>query len=335
MARHGRGGEIRWPGRAARAILGDVSEQSTSEDTGRGATGADAALRRVLQKAAAQDAGADLLEVLAERLSGTELTTLLLEISRRRALRLTPAEVLRRYREDRFVRPSAVPARALRAAEERLISALPSSFDLLSLAPVTPLATHASVASVDPRKVVATVRASEVAADPTNALSLEAADRRSRLLARDPRSAETVSLAASQRVVRAQRFGAGMSAHFQLFGMVTAGRDTGAQRFEIDALTEHFRFGAGAVPDACFRVTVLAAPYRRVLASVRAALPQAAITEDPSRESGRGYYAGLCFKVHAGGGEVGDGGLTDWTARLLGNRKERQLISGYGVDRLA
>jgi hypothetical protein len=33
--------------------------------------------------------------------------------------------------------------------------------------------------------------------------------------------------------------------------------------------------------------------------------------------------------------EIGDGGFTDWTARLLANQKERLLISGYGLDRLA
>jgi hypothetical protein len=33
--------------------------------------------------------------------------------------------------------------------------------------------------------------------------------------------------------------------------------------------------------------------------------------------------------------ELGDGGSTDWTARLLGSRKERLLISGYGIDRIA
>ena len=33
-------------------------------------------------------------------------------------------------------------------------------------------------------------------------------------------------------------------------------------------------------------------------------------------------------------GSFGDGGFTDWTAQLLGNRKERLLISGYGVERL-
>jgi hypothetical protein len=33
--------------------------------------------------------------------------------------------------------------------------------------------------------------------------------------------------------------------------------------------------------------------------------------------------------------DVGDGGFVDWTQRLLGNRKERLLISGIGIDRLA
>lgn len=312
-----------------------MTRQSTSEHAEAAAADTDPALRRVLAKAEAVGDDGNVLRLLTERLSGSELTTLLLEVYRRRALRLTPADVLRRYRGDRFVRPSDVPTRALRAAEDRLINALPPSFDLLSLAPVTPLATHASVATVDPRKVVATIRGSEVAADPTNALSLEAADRRTLLLAEDPRSGETVSLAATQRVLRAQRFGPGMSAHFQLFGMVTAGRDTGGHRFEIAALTEHFRIGAAAVPGVRYLVTVLDEPYRRVFEVARAALPQVEIAEDPSRESGRGYYTGICFKAHAGDAEVGDGGFTGWTARLLGNRKERELISGYGLDRLA
>jgi hypothetical protein len=59
----------------------------------------------------------------------------------------------------------------------------------------------------------------------------------------------------------------------------------------------------------------------------------------PDRPSGRGYYTGLCFKVFAVFGEteleVADGGFVDWTQRLLGNRKERLLISGYGIDRIA
>jgi hypothetical protein len=64
------------------------------------------------------------------------------------------------------------------------------------------------------------------------------------------------------------------------------------------------------------------------------------VIADPDRVSGRGYYTGVCFKIHAGGGpgqmrEVGDGGFVQWTQHLLGNRKERLLISGIGLDLLA
>jgi hypothetical protein len=281
----------------------------------------------------------DVLDLLADRLSGSELTTLLLEASRRRAARVTPAEVMRRYRADRFVAAAPLPARGLRRAEDRLIAALPPSAELVALAPLVPLGTHSAVATVDPRKVVATVRGTEVAADPTNALALEAAVRRGRLLAVAPHDATRVSLAAGQRVVRAQFFGAdaGLSAHFHLFGFITSGRDVGGRGFERAALTEHVRFAADALPGGAeIRVTVLDESYRGVLESVSEALTATHVTivEDPTRTSGRGYYTGLCFKVHTEAGEVGDGGFTDWTASLLGNRKERLLISGYGVDRL-
>jgi hypothetical protein len=33
--------------------------------------------------------------------------------------------------------------------------------------------------------------------------------------------------------------------------------------------------------------------------------------------------------------EIGDGGFTDWTQQLVASSKERLLISGVGVDRLA
>jgi hypothetical protein len=63
------------------------------------------------------------------------------------------------------------------------------------------------------------------------------------------------------------------------------------------------------------------------------------VVTDRERQAGRGYYRDLCFKVnvHADGGfgEVGDGGFTDWTARLTANAKERLLILGLATDRLA
>ena len=230
-----------------------------------------------------------------------------------------------------------------------MLAALPPGFDVLTLAPVLPLGAHTAAAGVDPRKVVATVRGSEVAADPTNGLALEAAVRRADLLRLNPRSAEPVRLAASQRVTRAQVFSGPVSfAHFQLLGVVTAGRDTGGHEFETRHLAEHVRhvvagLGALGLTPVRIAVTCLDEPSRQVLAALSVqlgGLPGIDITEAPERESGRAYYRGLCFKVFARSGsgqdllEFGDGGFVDWTAHFLGNRKERLLISGYGLDRV-
>ena len=64
------------------------------------------------------------------------------------------------------------------------------------------------------------------------------------------------------------------------------------------------------------------------------------VVEDPSRTQGRGYYRGLSLKLFADGPdgeplELGDGGLTDWTARLRGDAKERCLVSCLATERLA
>ncbi len=310
--------------------------------TGPGGSGQ--ALRRVVGEVG----GAELLDVLADELPGSDLTTLLLEVFRRRAERLSPADVLRRYRSDRFVAPATVDFAALRRAEDAMLGALPGGFETVVLAPVLPLGAHTAAAGVDPRNVVATIRATEVAADPTNGLALEAAVRRGELLRAAPRSAEPVRLAASQRVTRAQVFSGPVSfAHFQLLGVVTAGRDTGAHEFESRYLAEHVRFAADGLAAlgldrVTIAVTCLNEPARRILAAISAEFAGrrgVGVTEAPERESGRAYYRDLCFKVFADRGgsalEVGDGGFVDWTAKLLGNAKERMLISGFGIERLA
>jgi hypothetical protein len=301
------------------------------------------ALQRVLR-----EAGDPALADRLAGLSGTALTTLLLEVLRRQASGLSAADVMRRYGTDRFVAPAAVGFAALRRAEDGMLAALPAGFEVLTLAPVLPLAAHSAVAAVDPRNVVATVRGSEVAADPTNGLALEAAARRRGLLGADPRSATAVRLAAIQRVTRAQRFAGPVSfAHFGLLGLVTAGRDTGGHAFERAAVREHLRFAAdglarlGAVR-VRLELTRLDDALPDLTATVAAALAGvggASVADAPGRSSGRGYYTGLSFKVKADFGagelEIGDGGFVDWTGKLLGNRKERLLISGYGIDRIA
>jgi hypothetical protein len=283
-------------------------------------------------------------------LSGSDFTTVMLEVVRRRAARETPVTVLRRYQRDRFVRPGGTPWRSVRRAEDTLLRCLPPETEVVPLAPLVPLGTHSALATVSQHKVVTAIRACEVAADPTNALALEAAARRAGV------RSGVVRLAAVQRVVRAQRFPAGWAAHFGLFATVTAGRDQGSRRFELAALDEQLRFAVDALRAAGVRrvqvaLTPLSDAGERIAAATAEALgaaaPSADIVMDHERAGGRGYYRDLCFKVNAlmdgavdgtGDGapeEIGDGGFTDWTAQLLADGKERLLITGYGVDRLA
>ena len=287
--------------------------------------------------------GIEVVEQLAA-LSGSDFTSVMLEVVRRRAARETPASVLRRYTRDRFVRPGGDgPGSASwlsgRRAEGLLLGCLPANVEVVALAPLVPLGTHSALGTVSQDKIVTAIRACEVAADPTNALTLEAAVRRRA-------SPGTVRLAAMQRVVRAQRFPAGWSAHFRLFAMVTAGRDEGSRQFERAALAEHLRFAvaglrAADLPQIRVALTPLSDAGEQALAAVAAelaALP-ADIVTDRDRVTGRGYYRDVCFKVHTlvDGTpiEIGDGGFTDWTAKLLANRKERLLISGHGLERIA
>ena len=298
--------------------------------------GQSAALKRLLPKVG----GGEVVDRLAS-LSGSDFTTVMLEVARRRAARETPASLLRRYRNDRFVRPGGTSWQALRRAEDILMSCLPAGVETLTLAPLVPLGTHSMLGGISQHRVVTAMRACEVAADATNALALEAAERR----ARD--KGKLVRLAAVQRVARAQHFHApGAAAHFSLFGLVTAGRDQGSYQFEQDAVAEHVRFAVRGLAAAGLRgmqlaLTPLSEAGERMLGPVAEALSPdpVDVVEDRQREAGHGYYRDLCFKVnalvHGELEEFGDGGFTDWTMRLTASAKERLLISGLGVDRLA
>ena len=68
-------------------------------------------------------------------------------------------------------------------------------------------------------------------------------------------------------------------------------------------------------------------------------LAHVALSADPERDHGVGYYHGAAISVRAEEDgrvvDLGDGGVTDWTARLLGDAKERCVISCIATERLA
>ncbi|MCP4004417.1 MAG: hypothetical protein GY725_09505 [bacterium] len=309
----------------------------------------------MLQRITRKSGVPDLVDVLTERLSASDLQTLLLEVYRRHVAAQSAPDLLARYRRNRFVRPAGADPAGFRAFDALAFSHLPESFSGLELSPLSPLGACSSVASVNQDKVISAGRGTEACADPTNALALECAVRRREILASGSNRHERVRLCTSQRVARAQALlDASHVPHFRLFSLCTAGRDEGSFSFETSALREQLDFWLRTLADAadigkeisCIRLEIsdfsdglrLAALRDSIEAPLRRDHPDVEISVSDTRESGRGYYVDTAFKIFlsdASGAEseVGDGGVVDWSQRMLANRKERMVISGFGVDR--
>lgn len=271
-------------------------------------------------------------------LSGADLRSLLLSVARDRAATARPSEVVRRWREDRFVRPARADPRLLARVEARMWQLLPADVDGVELSPVVPVGACSAVAPVSQNRIVTTMRASEVLSDPTNALAIEAAVRR--------RRQSEVHLAAAHRVLRAQDFGSDASAHFRLFALVSSARDTGSGGTEARLLIRHLTYWRAVLAELAptaepqLRLTTFddQVVRERLTDTVRPALDGGVVPllDEPERTRGRGYYTGCALRITLLGGslEIGDGGLTDWTARLGGDAKERCLISCLATERL-
>lgn len=282
------------------------------------------------------------------QLSGSELASLLLEEMKRRSSGVTPTAALARLSEDRFTRSATADPAAIRRIEGVLAEHLPPGTTELQLAPLAPFGTHAAVGGVHQHRVVTTIRGQEVAADPTTVLALEAARVRRRLLSVDPKNDGFVSLAAFQRVTRAQRFeGSRSFAHFAVSGLVTAGRDSGGERFHRHALGIHIdHVASGLLALGCEHVQVSISDFTggrlgRVIDEMARAWDDSgvSIVAFPERTRARSYYTDLAIEIHVEVDgerlEVGDGGMVDWSQRLVASRKERMMTSGLGVERLA
>jgi hypothetical protein len=279
----------------------------------------------------------DARSVLEEGLSATDLQTLLLDLARTRSMQVGAARLGRRWADDRFVQPGQVDPRRLAGLVARIWGLLPPEFAGVELSPVTPLGTCSAVAPVDQNRIVSTVRGSEVVSDPTNVLALEAARRRRS-------TPDDVHLAAHHRVLRAQRFPPGFLAHFALLALVSSGRDRGSSVTELDFLRRHL--GAwrnlldGTLGPPGFLISYSTFEDHRLAQRIASQLATPEFPElqaDDQLSSGGGYYAGLRFKIMGrtadGVVEIGDGGLTDWTAQLAADAKERCLISCVSTER--
>jgi hypothetical protein len=285
-------------------------------------------------------AGEPSFEHLASELSGSELSSVLLEVMQRRAAARSPADVLAQYRRDGFCRPAAGDQRTAIAIDHHLLAAA-AGFEAIELSPVAPLAACTSMGHTTQNRVLSALRSTEVVADPTNILALECA-------LRMRAGAGTVELATSQRVIRAQPIPKlpGYAPHFRIFVLATGGIEAKDHAFTTAALERHIRTMLAALDRleqhgyafGARRVDLLATPARAALADRLASALGDIAARKPLEHP---YYSGglrYMIWVTAPDGTtlpLIDGGAFDWLVRLTSNRRAVYVASGIGAQLIA
>ena len=303
---------------------------------------------KIIARIARKLADGDAVDGLARRLPPTDLQSLMLHVYRTRTAKRSPSDILAQYERSLMLKPSAADPRALIEVERMALESA-AAFEAVDIAPIAPLGVNQVFGRIDQNNCLATVRNAEVMADPTTTKALECARRR--------RTGEqdTIRLCSRSRQLRLQPYdGPGFSPHFGLFSMVSAGRDRGGLIFETESLREHigvyvellsrlstvgYRFDdvVISISDTARDEERLSRAEQEVLEPLARASRHVTFRLDHEREQGRGYYTGLCLSINATDPtgqrcNLADGGFTDWTRRLLSNKKERLLVSGMGIE---
>jgi hypothetical protein len=295
-------------------------------------------IKNVLEKAGNKN----LINELTTRLSQSEITIFLLALSKEIANKNTPNDILSKYESNRFVKPSELSPIKVKQVEISMLElAEASGFSSVLLSPASPLGSCSVIAKVDQNNVISATRGLELIADSTNMLAIYLANGIKNKTIDNTKS--SVHLSATCRVTRGQMFKSSeFVPHFSLFTIVSSGKDTGSYGFEKDAITKHMQFYLDYFKEKLgykLKVTLnVRTGYTdktgfidRIHCHLRERYPDTEFTVN-REETDNSYYQGINFKIMVKGIELVDGGFVDWTQKLLGNKKERLLISGTGID---
>ena len=285
----------------------------------------------------------ELFEILSNQLSGTELNSILLEVYSQRTQRMTPADVLNLYQQNRFVKPTDLPVIETKRMELEILERFQEfSFEPLELSPVSIQGSCSVIAPADQKKILTALRGTEVLADSTNAIALHVCDLKQKKGLPDIKRFCNI-----QRQIRTQAISEeGFTPHFRIGCLVTCATDTGNFHFEKTALNEHIQVMKDLfldyykVDEMSFRLLGRDGYPEGFLKKtgdhLRQMNPGINILMNDKPEKEILYYRGIQYKVdilYKGKTyEIADGGFVDWTQRLLQNKKERMLSTGFGFD---
>lgn len=350
----------------------------------------------------------DIIEILSEKLSWSDLYTLLLHVMGEKTKKVLPAEVMKNYAKSRLSEVSPVDPRKIMYVDEILFGLLSPRFLPIELSPVIAAGANTSLTSVSPNVILSTIRNVEVVADPTMALALECARKRE-ILNRTNGGSEEVHLSTSHRTMRLQMFSleSGFTAHFRAFALASSGKDRGNNRLELYSLENHLtawldflaiakqigyetqnvaigisnirimeklmaskvvdrseasrrtqdstfkpfeKYSVSLPGEVCSMSQVSAQseelrPHldylqiaeKRVVQNLKEKYPFVRFYFDLERCAGMGYYSDICYKLVAENKKgvaypLADGGASNWTQKLLQNKKERFFSGGFGSE---
>ncbi len=283
-----------------------------------------------------------LIEALTGRLSTSELSSLLLDLFQEKVAAIDAGELLRQFSQNRFVMPSTMenPLAYKELELTWLRQAEAGGFTPVVLSPLAPLGSCAVVAPVHQNNIISATRGTEVVADATNVLALLIAQQY-----KEHKSTQPVKYATTHRHVRGQSFdNPAFSAHFGVFCLVTGGMAQADFSFEISQLLEHLRLHLLVLSQEFSKNDLSVQLYiRKDNPAFQKRLMQALETAEigvptqviPAFDKGD-YYQQVQFKLFLSyknfSIDLADGGLVDWTQKLIPNRKHRMFISGSGIE---
>ncbi len=284
-----------------------------------------------------------LVDQLSEKLSNSEMNSLLLALFERKTQKLSPSELLQQFSQNRFTLPSQVEPIPFKEYELAwLRQAQEAGFQLKTLSPLAPLGSCSAIARVSQHMVVSALRGTEAVSDATNVLALMIAES-----FKNNKEQDVIKYATTHRHVRGQYFtNPAFTAHFSVFCMVTGGQDTGYYSFELAQLADHLNLYLSFLSKVYGKEKLLVKFYlKEDNERFRTLLPNLTKNMDPeitldieTPTQATAYYQLVQFKIflrHKGQLlDMVDGGWVDWTQQLLQNKKHRLLISGAGIELL-
>lgn len=276
-----------------------------------------------------------------------DLNSLLLELYQMQAEKLAPTDIVKAYNLNRFSLPSDADPVEYHTLEADLLSTSQiMGIDAILLSPSAPFGSCSAFGCVDQKNVVSAVRGTETISDPSNMLAIIIADK---IKSQQVSNSAPLHYCTTARVVRSQVFsGEGFFAHFGIFSIVSSGKARSSYACEIELLAkqltyyktlflEKYEAKLSVILRKRSGYTDADGFFDRMAELIKCELTDIPISFDFDHTDNN-YYKGINFKLyverHGETFEIGDGGFVDWIEKMTGNKKERCLISGIGLDRL-